>query len=237
MALGVTATIVGGLAVAGATVYSANKQSDATNAAAGAQGAAAQAGIEEQRRQYDQMQKLLAPYVQAGTGALTGQQDLSGLNGPEAQQRAIDALQNSPQFEALAKQGENGILQNASATGGLRGGNVQGALANFRPAMLNDLINQRYSQYAGISAQGQNAAAGVGAGGQNTANQISNLYGQQGAAQAGAALGQGQQAQGYANAFSGIAGTLGGINWGGLFPSNSPAGGGGAGAGVGNPMY
>ncbi len=231
MSMAVTATVVGSLAVAGATVYAANKQGEAANAAAGAQSDAAQAGIDEQQRQFDAVQKLLSPYVQAGTGALSGQQDLAGLNGPEAQQKAIDALQNSSQFQAQVKQGENGILQNASATGGLRGGNVQGALAQFRPAMLNQLINDRYSQLGGLTTLGQNSAAGVGAAGQGMANQVSTLLGQQGAAQAGAALAQGQQAQGYANAFSGLAGTLGGINWGGLFPSNSSSsssGGGGA---------
>ncbi len=56
--------------------------------------------------------------------------------GMEAQQGAISGLEGSPIFQALARQGEDAILQNASATGGLRGGNVQGALGQFRPAAL-----------------------------------------------------------------------------------------------------
>jgi len=210
-----------GIASAVVSVFAANQQAQAAQAASEAQQQAAQAGLsiqqqqlDQQNQRYENMQKLLAPYVQAGTGALSGQQDLSGLNGPEAQQKAVDALQNSPQFEALAKQGENGILQNASATGGLRGGNVQGALANFRPAMLNDLINQRYSQYAGLSSLGQNSAAGIGnlgaqySGlGQQNANSAAGLLQQQGQAQAGGALAQGQYAQGLANIFTNWAGS------------------------------
>ncbi|WP_449405980.1 hypothetical protein [Massilia phosphatilytica] len=37
----------------------------------------------------------------------------------------------APRFQALQQQGNDAILANASATGGLRGGNVQGALGQF----------------------------------------------------------------------------------------------------------
>ena len=143
----------------------------------------------------------LNPYAQAGAPALQGQQNLIGLNGAGAQQGAISAIANSPLLQQLMQQGEAGMLQNASATGGLRGGNLQGALAQFRPAMLQQAIDQQYSRLGGITAlgqltnqnmaqMGQSAAAGVGTAGMNAANQISGLYGQQGAAQAGAGLAQ-----------------------------------------------
>ena len=128
----------------------------------------------------------------AGTGALTGQQDMLGLNGAPAQQTAINGIQNSPQFASMMQQGENGILQNASATGGLRGGNTQGALAQFRPQLLNQLIEQRFGQLGGLTSMGQNAAAGVGNAGMQTGAHIANLYHQQGAAHACSALSKGQ---------------------------------------------
>ena len=151
---------------------------------------AAQGGIDEQRRQFDAIQKLLQPYTEAGTGALTQQQALLGMGTPEAQQQAIAALQGSPQFAALQQQGENAILQNASATGGLRGGNVQGALAQFRPALLSSLIDQQYSRLGGLTSIGQNAAAGVGNAGMSTGSNIATLLGRQGQAQAGGILGE-----------------------------------------------
>lgn len=164
--------------------------SESTGQASQAQQQAAQAGIDEQRRQFDAVQKLLQPYAQAGQTALTGQQNLIGLGTPGAQQQAIQSLQGSPQFQALQQQGENAILQNASATGGLRGGNVQAALAQFRPALLSGLIDQQYSRLGGLTSIGQNAAAGVGNAGMQTGVNVSNLLGQQGAARAGGILGQ-----------------------------------------------
>jgi hypothetical protein len=47
--------------------------------------------MEEQRRQFDAIQKLFRPYVEAGGGALARQLDLAGVSGPEAQQAAIRA--------------------------------------------------------------------------------------------------------------------------------------------------
>lgn len=184
------------VAVAGATVvggYMASEAaSEAADSAAQAQGDASAAQIRESRRQFDAIQDLLKPYTQAGTGALTAQQNLLGLNGADEQQKAIGAISGGPQMAALLQQGENAILQNASATGGLRGGNTQAALAQFRPQLLSQLIQQQYSNLGGITSIGQNAAAGVGNAGQNSSNQIINALGQQGAAQAGAALASGQ---------------------------------------------
>jgi hypothetical protein len=192
----IAAAVVGSAALG---VYSANQQRKAANSAADAQSDASQAGIDEQRRQFDALQAILKPYVEAGTGALTGQQNLLGTNGPNAQQAAIDAIQGSPQFSALTRQGEESILQNASATGGLRGGNTQAALAQFRPALLSQLIDQQYGRLSGLSSQGQNAAAGVGNAGMQTGTNVAQLLQMQGQAQAGAALAGGRYASQMAN--------------------------------------
>lgn len=205
------ATVVGGIMSSKSAIKAAKSAAGAQSDAANAQIAVADAQIAESQRQFDSIQELLKPYTQAGTGALTGQQNLLGLNGADAQQQAISALEGSPAMQALTQQGENAILQNASATGGLRGGNVQGALAQFRPQLLNQLIQQQYSNLGGLVSVGQNAAAGVGNAGQNSSNQIINALGQQGAAlgqqgaaQAGAALATGQA---NANMWGGITNT------------------------------
>jgi hypothetical protein len=189
---------------------------------------AAQGGIDEQRRQFDAVQKLLQPYTQAGAGALAQQQALLGMGTPEAQQQAINALQSGPQFQALQQQGENAILQNASATGGLRGGNVQGALAQFRPALLSSLIDQQYSRLGGLASLGQNAAAGVGNAGMSTGTNIATLLGRQGQAQAGGILGQQSALTGGINqAFGAVQGAGGfGKLFGGGFGGSGFQGGG-----------
>jgi len=172
----------------GGSVLSAGIQSRAAKSASNAQVQSSQAAIDEQRRQFDLVQSLLKPYVQAGTGALSNQLALAGVSGADAQQKAISALQQGPEFAALTQQGEQGILQNAAATGGLRGGNVQGALAQFRPQVLSSLIEQQYSRLGGLATAGQNAATGVGTAGMQTGVNVGNLYGEQGAARAGSTL-------------------------------------------------
>jgi hypothetical protein len=202
------------VAVAGATlvggVMSSNAQKKAGQQAANAQEAAALAGVDEQRRQFDAIQSLLKPYVDAGTGGLAGQKDLLGLNGNSAQAAAIQALQQSPQFTSLLQQGENSILQNASATGNLRGGNTQAALAQFSPQLLAATINDQYSRLGGLTSIGQNAATMTGNAGMQTGNNVTALLQQQGAAQAGAFLNNGKQTSNMWNAFSGAVGQLGG---------------------------
>ncbi|MEX5742454.1 hypothetical protein AB6B32_18200, partial [Acinetobacter baumannii] len=177
----VAAIVAGGAGLIG-SIASSRAQAKAADRASQAQENAAMAGIDETRRQFDALQELMKPFVNAGTGALSGQQDLLGLNGAEKQQAAIDAINNSQAMQTYMQQGENAILQNASATGGLRGGNTQAALSEFRPQLLNQLINQQYANLGGLTSLGQNAAAGVGNAGMQTAGNISNLLQQSGAA-------------------------------------------------------
>lgn len=176
----------------GSQVIGSSIQADAAGDAADAQSASAQAGIDEQRRQFDALQELLKPYTQAGVGALGQQQALLGLGGAHAQQGAYQGIENSPAFQALMQQGENAMLQNASATGGLRGGNLQAAMAQFRPQLLAQQIQSQFQNLGGLTSIGQNAAAGVGNAGMNTGANIATLLGQQGAAQAGSQLAQGR---------------------------------------------
>lgn len=172
--------------------------------ASDAQTDASRAGIAEQQRQFDMVQELLAPYTQAGTDAIGAQADLLGMNGPDAQRAAIEALEGSAQYQTLIEQGEEAILQNAAATGGVRGGNTQGALAQYRPQVLSQMINNQFSQLGSIAGLGQASAAGTAAAAQNTGNQIAALHGQIGQAQAGNAIAQG-------NAIGGVANTVGNI--------------------------
>lgn len=165
---------------------------------------AAMAGVEETRAAREETRRLLEPYVAAGTPALQQQMAALGLAGPEAQQQYVSAQEQSPLFQALAQQGEQAMLQQASATGGLRGGNIQGALAQFRPQLLNQFLEQQYERLGGMTGLGQRSAAGVGAAGMESATSISELLGQGGAARAGSALSKGQM-------YGDILGTAGGI--------------------------
>jgi hypothetical protein len=223
--------------MAAVSLFGANQQAGAASDAAGLQSDAAMAGLQLQREQMEKLREILKPYTDAGIGGVTGMQeyakpglvamnkqaDLAGIHGPEAQRAAVAEISASPELQAMMQQGENAMLQNASATGGLRGGNLQGALAQFRPSMLNQAISQRYGQLGGfanmglgvnqnIAQLGQASAAGVGTAGLQAANNQGNLLAQMGAAQAGGALGG-------ANAWRGLGsdlfrlGGMGGFDW------------------------
>lgn len=172
-------------------ITGASQAADAASDAANTQAGMSQAGIALQDKQFQAIQQLLAPFVQAGTGALTGQQNLLGLNGNGAQQQAINGIQSSPAFTSMLQAGENSILQNASATGGLRGGNTQNALARFSPQLLNQLIQQQFANLGGMTSTGLGAATGTGNAAQANANNVSSLLQQQGSALAGGQLAQG----------------------------------------------
>lgn len=172
-------------------ITGAKQQGKAAERAAGIQAGASEAGIAENRRQFDELVRLMSPFVTQGTQAFGAQGALVGLGGSVAQQDAIRALEGSPQFTSLIQQGENALLQNAAATGGLRGGNTQNALATLRPQMLSALIESQYSKLGGLSQLGQASAAGQASAGMQSAGAISDLLAQQGAARAGGMLAQG----------------------------------------------
>lgn len=255
--------------LAGTSIIGGISQSRAAKKATNAQTAAADASIAEQRAARESFQRILSPYVQAGTPALQGLLNLTGLGGGQgtdwagyvngnpdalanwnaltpqqraqfdnniaafgeyhyqedgarrdltpyngtnanqAQEAAYGAIENSSGFQALARQGEEAILQNASATGGLRGGNTQGAIARFRPALLDQFIERQFGRLGGIASIGQNAAAGVGNAGLQTGANIGNTLVGQGQAAAAGAGAQGQ-------IFGQLFGQLGGIGAGAL---------------------
>jgi hypothetical protein len=122
------------------------------------------------------------------------------------QQRAIDDLANGAQFTSLVRQGEDAILANAAATGGLRGGDTQAALAQFRPQMLQALIDKQLANLGGIAANGQSAAGNVGSAAQNAGAQINASLGDRGAALAGRYIAGGQATS---NMFGDVSGMLG----------------------------
>jgi hypothetical protein len=206
--------LIAGLVVGAASLVSGLIKGSAANKAAEEQAKAAQAGITAVKEGTTSglkaqseatasgisaaqsglasMQAALAPYMESGKKALASQEDLSGANGPEAQKAAVAAISGGSEMDALVTSGEDAMRQNATATGGLRGGNFQGALAQFRPAMLSNLIKQQYERLGGLTAMGQGSAAQYGAGAVQTGGTIANLYGQQGA---GAAQLYSQQGQ------------------------------------------
>ena len=224
------AAIIPAVASVGLGLISADKQRSAANKAADAQRDAAQQASAQQQQAFNTVQENLSPYRALGQQGITGVQGLLGLNGADAQQQAINAIQSSPQYQAMTQQGENALRQNAAATGGLRGGNFEAALAQFRPQLLSQLVDQQYSRLGGLLNTGQNAAAGVGQAALQTGQNLGNLSNAAGAYQAGGILGGARANAGLLRDVGGAIGQIGGMpgGFGGLF--GSPFGGGGGGS-------
>lgn len=177
-------SVIGNL-IGGSKAKKASKRAEA------AQIEAAEKGIVEQRRQFDLTRSDYAPYLASGVSGLADLGDLIGINGADAQSAGLVGIQNSPALASIIRNGEEAILANASATGGLRGGNIQRGLADFRSDSFVDQLNQQISRLAGLAGLGQGATDSVSAFGANTANNVTDLLGQQGQARANGLLARG----------------------------------------------
>lgn len=169
---------------------------------------AAQQAVDFQKESFNYIKDLISPYEAGGEKAFNATLDLLGL-GTGSQEEAINALTEQPYFQGLVKQGEQALLQNASATGGLRGGNTQAALAQFRPSMIQQLVQQQLGNLGGITATGMQGVSALAGASQNSANTMSSIAQQNGQTQASIAASQ-PSILGQA---LGIAGVAGGLGW------------------------
>ncbi len=159
-------------------IIGGGKQKKAAKKASQLQYDAAIKGIDESARQFDATRADFQPYQEAGVGALDKISALLGLSGGEQQQAEINGLRESPLFKSLYRSGEEAVLSNASATGGLRGGNNVTGLAEFGEDTLSKLIQQQLSNYGGLASAGMGAAGNVGAFGADAVNQQAQLRNQ-----------------------------------------------------------
>lgn len=161
---------IGAAVLGGAALYSAHENSKASKRAARTQSNATQQGIAEQKRQYNQTRKDLAPYRQAGNRAINSVSDL--INNPEAQKNYV---LNNPFYNALAGQAQDRIFNNAAAKGKLGSGGTAEALQNSLLLLGDNLLNQHITQNMNLANTGESAAAQTATAGQQVANNITDL--------------------------------------------------------------
>ena len=203
--------------VAGTSLASAYVQSQAAKNAAETQANAANKGISAQQQNLAQIRSDLAPWRITGE---QGQQDYLKAIGEYSDivhdpskyvkdpNYDFDYIQ-SPAFEWTLQQGENAINRDAAGAGKFDSGGRSKDLMDYnRNASLRDYsgylgrLTEIMNRHQGVSQMGMNAAAMTGTAGTNTANSISNLYGQQGNAQA---AGQINSANSWTNAMQNMA--------------------------------
>ena len=185
---------------------------------------AAQEGIRETARQFDLTRGDFASEQRLGEDSITNYRGLVGLDGAEAQQSQINLLRETPLYQSLFNNGGDAILANASATGGLRGGNVQDGLARFSADTLSSVIQNQLAAYSGGIGVGIGSDQAIGAFGANAVANQNDLRNQGAGARAqGALVRGGINAQNWQNfggfldqAVSAAAGVPGGGGGGGI---------------------
>lgn len=93
-------------------------------------------------------------------GALTQLGGLYGLEGGAGDQQAlIDRARTSPLYQSIMggqQAGEQAIMRQAGATGGLRSGNVQGAMYDYNTQLQNQALLESYNQQlSGLTGMAQ----------------------------------------------------------------------------------
>lgn len=131
---------------------------DAATDAAGAQQAGIAVGLNAARAQNTLAREDIRPFREAGLSALTRQQEILGLLGDERQRLALEGIQESPGQKFLRERSERTLARNASAIGGLGGGNVRQALAEQGVNIANAQLGEYQNRLAGLAGMGSGAA-------------------------------------------------------------------------------
>jgi hypothetical protein len=179
-------------------------------------GAEKKAGKAEQRAQQaagrlsaEQLEKTESqfdPFLGEEAGqSLQAQQALLGLQGVEAQNQAFGALQESPGQRFIRQRQERGLVRNASAIGGLGGGNIRTALQEQAAGFAQQDIQNQFNRL-GITSAGEQAVTGRQ---QQAVTNLANIRGGFGAQQGAALIGAGQaKASGIVGQAAGLRGGI-----------------------------
>jgi hypothetical protein len=191
----------GYVAVGAATVIGSAIGSKGAKDAAKQQQRGVQQGIASEERMFEKSLALQEPYREAGYDALGGLQQLVD---PAGRTELLNQYYQGPEYAALSGQVEEQQLRNAAATGGLRGGGNQAALATIAPQLGQQYLSGLNQQYTGLANMGMGAASQGSGQAMQLGGNISAL--QQQAAQAGASNSLAQ-----ANIWGNMASDLGGM--------------------------
>ena len=167
-----------GAVVAGGMAASATR--DASNAA-----------IQQQQAALAQQKEMAAPYTQLGQNAMGAYQNLLGIgkDGKVNPQLAQQTLQNMPGYQFEQQQGQQQTLAAAGAMGMGLSGNTLAGLSRYNQGLADQTYQQELQNLLAPVQIGQAAAAGQSANIGNAANNMSNIYQNQGQNNANIATG------------------------------------------------
>ncbi len=194
----------GALLLGGAGIISGLIGANASTEAANTQSSSANAATQAELGMFNQTQANLQPWMQAGTQSLAQLQAALGMPGATtpggvAGTNLTSILQNTPGYQWTVGQGQQSILDQASALGGTNSGATLKALSDYTSNQANTTYEQYIQNLMSQSGAGQNAAANLGGFAASTGSQIgSNLIGS-GNAQAAGQIGTASALTGGAN--------------------------------------
>lgn len=203
MADPVTAGIVGGTQLIGGVLGAKGAAK-----AGRAEEAAAQRGIDLQRETRDMSMANLRPFLEAGQAGLGGLAELA--NTQLDQNQFYNDYFKSNEYGQLSEQARRNVLAGSEATGGLRTTSTANMLGSIAPQLAQSafarqqaLQDANYNRQMGLVNVGLNAAGGTNAVAGNAANNMTNLFSQQGQARAGRLAAPYQAASGLLSNLSG----------------------------------
>jgi hypothetical protein len=126
--------------------------------------------LEDLTRLAGQSQEQFQPFQVGGAGAAEQQAALSGALGPEAQQAAFAAFNQSPGTQFLQDQQERALTRNAAAGLSLGGGNVLSALQEQAFGRAQTDFGNQFNRLGQVAERGQSAAGNIS----NIINQLSS---------------------------------------------------------------
>ena len=206
-------------AVVVGSVLSSNAAGDAADTAAQASGAASDASVGEQRRQFDLSRADYQPFLTAGTGAVNrlaaGMAPGGEFSGNFTSQ---DFLANQdPGYAFRMSEGMKALDRSAASRGGLLSGATLKGAQTYGQGLASQEYQNAFNRYQtnranqlnplqSLAGQGQTTATALGQQGANMASNIGNAYMNSAANTGNAAMAAAGQRQ---SAFGGAANVLG----------------------------
>ena len=135
---------------------------NAAQAGSAAQSQAQQANTMAGQGQFNQAINGANRWTGAGLNAQSMMANRSGANGADAQAQAYKNFQESPGQSWLREQGQNAIINQSSATGGLHGGRVQKELMRQGQGMASQDYQNQFANLGALAGQGLQAQGMVG---------------------------------------------------------------------------
>lgn len=183
-------------AAVGGSLVSGYMNSKAAKSGAKAQTAADQAALDEQKREFDQTQQNIAPYLASGTNALGLQQ--AYLSGDTS------GFDQSPDYRFAVQQGTKQLDAGAASKGNLWGGGADADRIALGQGLATQYANNYWNKLSGLASTGMGAASTLGSLDANYANNTGNLLQNQGQANASGIVGS-------SNAWGNVLGQLGNL--------------------------